>query len=254
MIQTTFAISPDRPHLLQLLSGLSATKLRASERNLAAQLAQLMSVSESVSMSRVLSQLPTQAVGQENIEGAKHMQDDVLHSRGQMIEVVIRSFATDSESSRVKAPHVWANTDVAMLQTYQPYQRFYKLHQVEMATGVQAVRRRVRTSLAGLSPELHRLSELDKLIEDSLLVQTNKLFRVIPSILEQRFHQLLASYQHGQQQGEVIDRPPESWLAAGGWLQLFYQDQRELLLAELDVRLQPVFGLLEALNNHLITQ
>jgi len=34
------------------------------------------------------------------------------------------------------------------------------------------------------------------------------------------------------------------------FLSLFYQKMRELLLAELDARMQPIFGLLEALNEY----
>ena len=57
----------------------------------------------------------------------------------------------------------------------------------------------------------------------------------------------LDTHQRGQ--GESDTTKPSDWLQAGGWLAEFYKDVQELLLAELDVRLQPVLGLLEALNS-----
>ena len=71
------------------------------------------------------------------------------------------------------------------------------------------------------------------------------MFNVIPKLLEQRFHLLLKTHKEN-----VDDNNDEleNWLAPDGWLELFYQDLRELLLAEFDVRLQPILGLLEALN------
>ena len=39
----------------------------------------------------------------------------------------------------------------------------------------------------------------------------------------------------------------EPWLASGGWIVEFCSEMRELLLAELEVRLRPVIGLVESL-------
>lgn len=46
----------------------------------------------------------------------------------------------------------------------------------------------------------------------------------------------------------------EAWTQPGGWLAVFAQDTRSLLLAELEVRLQPVLGLMEALSNEVTKQ
>jgi hypothetical protein len=42
---------------------------------------------------------------------------------------------------------------------------------------------------------------------------------------------------------------PALWLQAGGWLAHFCQELHTVLLAELDLRLQPTLGLVEALQN-----
>ena len=40
----------------------------------------------------------------------------------------------------------------------------------------------------------------------------------------------------------------ERWTEPGGWLAAYGADLREALLAELDLRLQPTLGLLDAYN------
>ena len=42
---------------------------------------------------------------------------------------------------------------------------------------------------------------------------------------------------------------PDAWVAPGGWLHQFRQEMQTLLLAELETRLEPVQGLLDALNH-----
>jgi len=146
---------------------------------------------------------------------------------------------------QIKAPTASAGIKAEVLQTYEPYRRFYSAHQVEMAVGLQALRQRVRHSVSGVSVELHQLATLDMVLDQSLALHTRKLFNVIPKLLEQRFKLLLQNHLE-KNAGSVDDA--EQWLEPDGWLAFFYHDMRELLLAEFDVRLQPILGLLEALN------
>jgi hypothetical protein len=44
---------------------------------------------------------------------------------------------------------------------------------------------------------------------------------------------------------------PAGWTQAGAWLARFCNDMQMLLLAELELRLQPTVGLIEALNNNI---
>ena len=47
---------------------------------------------------------------------------------------------------------------------------------------------------------------------------------------------------------------PQRWRQSGGWLWAFEQDLQALLLAEMQARLQPIYGLLEAARNDKIGQ
>lgn len=254
MIQTASQTLSDRSRLVRLLTELSDTKYSSNGHNLAEQLGRLISVSDSIALSRSLGQLSYQSGkrmdNRENIsESAYKVREAVLFSREQMINTIIQSFASEPSGTGIQAPSLAMGTRVEALQTYEPYQRFYSMHQAEMAGSIQNLRLRVRVGVSEFSTELHQLAELDKILSESLAIHTAKLFNGTPKLLEQRFKQLLEAYR--QKTAQVNNTEPRHWLMPGGWLELFYRDMQELLLAELDVRLQPVLGLLEALNEHI---
>jgi hypothetical protein len=59
---------------------------------------------------------------------------------------------------------------------------------------------------------------------------------------------LRAAHQ-GEQAGAPQPDDPARWRQPGGWLHRFDKELEAALLAELEVRLQPVTGLMEALRN-----
>jgi hypothetical protein len=242
----------DRSGLVRLLGELDGNAVNLADINLAEQLGRLISVTDSISLARSLGQLPQNV----KISGSKgpvdklavEVQDVVFRVREAMIRTIVESFLAESNGTGIQAPSASLGTRAEALQTYEPYLRFYSMHQAEMAGAVQSLRQRVRNDLATVSPELHRLGELDTILSDSLAVHTSKLLNVIPRLLKQRFTVLLDAYR--KKTGDSTQTEPHHWLMPGGWLELFYKDMQELLLAELDLRLQPVLGMLEALNEH----
>ena len=55
-------------------------------------------------------------------------------------------------------------------------------------------------------------------------------------------------HQQALQARGQADEPPR-WRQPGGWLWAFEQDMHALLLAEMQVRMLPITGLLEAAHN-----
>jgi len=254
MIQTTSSTLLDRSRLVSMLMELSTDNLSSKDYNLAERLSSLIGVSGSLDLARALQLLPT-SVSTFKTEGGIGIQDDVMATCQQMMQLITSSFVPEmvvgSADMQIKAPTASAGIKAEVLQTYEPYRRFYSAHQVEMAVGLQALRQRVRSSLSGVSVELHQLATLDMVLDQSLALHTRKLFNVIPKLLEQRFKLLLQN--HLEKNAGSVDDDPNLWLEPEGWLAFFYHDMRELLLAEFDVRLQPILGLLEALNEQVDT-
>jgi len=258
MNQSASPTLSDRSRLVRLLTGMSDSKFSDGDYNLAEQLGRIISLSDSISLSRALGQLSRAGVDipiSETSENADSnasietqvVQKDVLESREKMMRTIINSFADQTDSSGIQLPSVSTGTKAEALKTYDPYQRFYSMHQAEMAGSVQTLRLRIRASISDVSEELRQLAELDRIINDSISAHNSKLFNVTPKLLQQRFKELLSAHQ--QSQGAKDTTEPTDWLQAGGWLTVFYKELQELLLAELDVRLQPILGLLEALND-----
>jgi len=249
MIQTTSSTLLDRSRLVSMLIELSTSKLNSADYNLAERLSSLIGVSGSLDLARALQLLPTE-IGKMATSAGMSVEEDVTITCQKMMQLITSSFVAEtvvgSADMQIKAPTISAGVRPEVLQTYEPYRRFYSAHQVEMAVGLQSLRQRVRRGVAVETVELHQLATLDMVLDQTLAVHTRKLFNVIPKLLEQRFNLLLED--HLEKNGVTEDDDPAQWLEPGGWLAFFYHDMRELLLAEFDVRLQPVLGLLEALN------
>ncbi len=245
MSHTPVSTLAERSRLVRLLTDLSVSKVSLTEPNLAEQLGRLIGVSDSIALSRSLNSLPASQAN-KIVDSVDVVREEILIGRQQMMQIIVKSFAASPEGAGIQAPSINTGTRAEALQTYDPYQRFYSMHQAEMAGSVQRLRVRVRSTISGFSAELHKLAELDRILSDSLAGHTQKLFNITPILLESRFKELLAA--HRDQAGGVNNDEPQQWLTPGGWLALFYKEMQELLLAELDVRLQPIFGLLEALN------
>jgi hypothetical protein len=67
----------------------------------------------------------------------------------------------------------------------------------------------------------------------------------VPGMMEKHFERLRAA--HAPAAGEGAD-PAAPRHASEGWLHVFEKDLNDVLLAELDIRMQPVEGLLDALR------
>ena len=95
-----------------------------------------------------------------------------------------------------------------------------------MELRIDALRAHVRRQLAGRSPALAQLAALDAAMAQLLAERLERALAAVPDLLERRCMQLRA--------GGVAD------VAAWG------RELQDLLLAELEARLEPVVGLVEA--------
>jgi len=117
---------------------------------------------------------------------------------------------------------------------FASWRRRYARCQLAMETQIVPLRRRLRGALSDRSAALAKLAELDIVMEQVVGVQERALLAGVPGRLEPRFDALRAASSE-----------------AGPWLDRFVQEMRGLLLAELELRLQPVEGLLQACRRSL---
>jgi hypothetical protein len=99
--------------------------------------------------------------------------------------------------------------------------------QRQMEQAVGAVRERVRDALGRGSPALRQLAALDAVFERAVGPHEQALLRRVPTVLQRRFDELRQD-------------------DADAWPVHFARDWRDALEAELELRLAPVLGLVEA--------
>ncbi len=115
---------------------------------------------------------------------------------------------------------------------YALYHQRYQDQQRRMEMSVDALREHARQTLAQASPRLAQLAALDAVLDQMLGGREQRLLAGVPAFLKARFRQL----RHAP------DAPEDRDLAT------FAAEFEQTLLAELDLRLQPVLGLIEALE------
>ena len=135
---------------------------------------------------------------------------------------------------------------------FAPYRQRYQDQQRNMDLMIGPLRDNVRQVLSAASPELRQLAVLDAVWEKMLAAREQKLLQSVPVRLRRRFDSLRKAAQAAQTAdfpdllAEVPVVAAPSPLQPDGWLDVFGRELQQLLLAELDARLEPVTGLVEA--------
>ena len=123
-----------------------------------------------------------------------------------------------------------AEVDAAAPTDFTGYRRWCAARQRAMSAQVGALRARVRTVLAGSSSALAPLAAIDAALDKALATREQHLLSTTTLRLEQHFERLRL-------------------VGAAGWRGQFDRELQAVLLAELDLRMQPVEGLLDALKD-----
>jgi hypothetical protein len=162
----------------------------------------------------------------------KAAEDECLRSRDALIQAIAtdRAFATTAQREAQGMPSLDAANDYAPLR-----QRYIALQRkIQATTG--SLRGNLRDMLSRESPELARLAEVDAVMELALSPREQSLLGKLPTLLGEYFDGL-------RQRAQANSAEPSA-----AWLDVFRKDMQSVLLAELDVRFQPVEGLLAALR------
>lgn len=114
---------------------------------------------------------------------------------------------------------------------FVPYAERHADLQRQMELAIPPLRAHVREEASRHSARMRQLAALDAAMEQVLAPRGQALLATLPALLKRRFGQLRASAAGDEDKD---------------WLQAFDREWRQALLAELDIRLAPVAGLVEA--------
>jgi len=233
--------SLDGSRLVRYLAELQVSGAATPQQQLAQRLGALIDLPDSIKLSGAhakLQRLEFEPTGfpREDIKR------EFLRMRMAMVQSVVRTFAPRPGPSRIKLPAPEATPAVDPAEAYEPYRKFYTGHQRDMDFRVQQLQSQLREAATGLSPELARLAALDKALGETLVAHTRKFLAVIPQLLGKHFTHLHHEYQ------QPIEAPQDT---GKDWTQChkrFCADMQGLLLAEIETRLMPALGLVEAIT------
>lgn len=250
-------ISFNSSPLIRALAELSIVDVPVLKAFPAEQLGQWLGVTDAIALFSALNpDISTRAETRPSDRSAEGASIRAELSRLQI--VLVNSMSADDafqlgRQARMQSPPSQPDTPIETAAVFSPFRRYYLARQRDMTPPIGALRAKAREALATSSPALRRLAEVDAVLDRALGNRERELFATIPIFLERRFELLRKEHQQAQMETQDKD-DPELWIQPGGWLATFFNDMRDVLLAEVEVRLQPVAGLIEAYGNEVIKQ
>lgn len=215
------------------------------ETEIATKLGSWIAFTDAINLSRVQSTEVLAATPAAQFFDAVALAQEVSRTRA-ALERPLRSYDAPGENRpRIALPELQSNTSIEEASVYTPYRRYHQNHQRSLEQSVRALRGKVRNSVAAASPKLRQLAMLDATYEGILQEREANLLGNIPALLERHFHRLRKAHQQQMAENQHMDSLA-LWTKPGAWLTHFLQDLHTALLDELDLRLQPTLGLLEA--------
>lgn len=116
----------------------------------------------------------------------------------------------------------------------------------QMEQLISPLRDHVRQSVGRISGRLRQLAALDEALEAVTAKREQAVMPVTATLATRRL-----AHWHETLAGEEASGDPAHWRQPGGWLHAFEQEWRQALAAEADLRMEPVIGLIEALDQEL---
>lgn len=251
------------PRLARLLGDTPAADAQARRHDIAQRLSPWVGVFDAVTLHAVHQTLATAeasipspaarpATNTTPASRAQGLPEQLQQVRG----VLAKAIATladeappelaESSGGRRSRPVIAAESEASAAAPvdFAPYRRRYGDHQRNMELMIEPLRAHVRQAVAQASPRLRQLAALDAVWERMLEPREQRLLATVPGLLERRFKQLRAEHA-----AVHAAEGPADARRAGGWLARFEREWQDVLLAELDTRLEPIAGLVEAFQS-----
>ncbi|WP_025141202.1 DUF3348 domain-containing protein [Achromobacter sp. DH1f] len=265
MLQAPQRTGLSGPTLIRLLTRLTDVDVPESRQPLSDHLSQWLGWTDAIALSAALNNRPPAIA-----PGARQFSSQEERECERVRTTLADAIASDTAATAAKRvmPGQMPAKAAAALQAddadYANFRQRYLSLQHTMETSIGNLRSRLRGMVAAKTPDMTRLAVVDAIMDRALLPRERTLLGAIPKLLQGHFDRLRlaekaalddvaaqADAPTGEADTEPAGTPPQATLTAptpGAWLETFRKDMRSVLLAELDVRLQPVEGLLAALR------
>ncbi|WP_114238236.1 DUF3348 domain-containing protein [Dyella sp. C9] len=232
MVQAPPRTTVHGPTFVRLLARLADVEVAPSRQTLSDRLSQWLDWTHAIALSTALDGRPASA---ETPAFGSAEEDECARVRAALAQSIV--------GPRDAEPAADLTSPEAI--DYAPFRQRYLAMQRSMQAATGNLRGRLRDLLAASSRDMARLAEVDAVMERALSPREQTLLASVPGLLGKHFDRLRDAAAQVLP-GEAAD--PQAMPATAAWLEVFRKDMQSVLLAELDVRFQPVEGLLAALR------
>lgn len=214
--------------LVRLLGAWTPQPADPHDADLAARLAQWISAFDAIGLKaaheavRTRAAEPVVALAARRRPSAQALRADVERVRGALVHAIAQPLS--------------AQGDADLEAGFAPFHRRHQDLQRQMEQMIRPLREHVRLAVSRGSARLRQLATLDAALEHVITPREQALLPGVATRLSRRYEQLRRG--HGAQDGDQA-----AWLAG------FAETWRQALRAELDLRLEPVAGLVDALTD-----
>jgi hypothetical protein len=266
MLQAPQRTTLSGPALVRLLARLADVDVPESRQLLSDRLSQWLGWTDAIALSSALNGSPPAVVAGARVFGSAEEAECVrLRSsltRAVVGDSVLATARRDGRAPMQRQMHAQMQGAVDAPVEYAVFRQRYQAIQQSMETAIANLRGRLRGMLAARTPALARLAVVDAVMERALGERERNLLGAMPGMLAGHFERLREAEQQAlaavmadsakRADCDAGEAPEASEDAApvtpGAWLDVFRKDMQSVLLAELEVRFQPVEGLLAALR------
>lgn len=239
--------------LVRLLSDLASVDIEASRRDVAERLGLWLGVFDAItlhtahqSINTVSEEKPADALVARNFA----LEEEFHRVRTALVKSITTNGAAPASGKQLRNPFPTPEIATEADAGYEPCHQRYLDQQRHMTMRIDALRVHVRQVIAKGSPRLGQLASFDVVMDQMLGSREQKLLSTVPVLLGRRFEHLRKTHMLELDAAQQQDTSA-LWRQPGGWLDVFGKEMQEVLLAELEVRLQPVVGLIEAFTNEV---
>ncbi|MDX5409649.1 MAG: DUF3348 domain-containing protein [Thauera sp.] len=229
--------------LVRLLAELAVAEVADPKQDLAARLGEWVDLKDALALYSALHAIPPEPASRAM--PVPFLRAELARVRAALAAAITADPAQPGASA-LALPTPLPHDTPETAADFAPFQRYYQAHQRAMGAGIAPLRAAVRTALGRESSALRQLAGLDAVMEQALAAREASLLATVPALLGRRFDHLLEAHRRTRDAAQEDD--PARWMEAGGWLARFCAEMRCVLLAELELRLMPVVGMLAALE------
>lgn len=249
--------APPSARLVQLLAALGHAAGSEPHASFTERLGRLFGLGDTMELDAALA-FRAKGQFQPSSDLASKLQHTLSSTRDKLVQRLQLCFNTTASDTTpglpVLEPGQKPDTGNQAAPDVAPYLNFYLARQRELAAATRQLRTKVRNAVATTSPAMAHLAQLDTVFDHTLAGYSSQSFATLPALVEKRFHTLWQGRQQmnfDQQDQAPAQSPEQDWTKPGGWLHQYCQEMQMLLLAELEVRLEPAMALLDAFTHEV---